>query len=399
VNPRVLHLSTTGDGGGGAGRAAHALHSAMIKHGVPSEFVTAHGTRYKWASWADRQTWKLQQSPVKTWRSPAIFGSLSARFINEHPADVVNLHWVTDGFLSVETIGSIEKPIVWSLYDMWPFCGTEHYGVDTPGARWRIGYTRSNRPADEHGMDLDRRTWHKKREHWRPSHVITASSWLESRVEESSLMGTWPITRIPHVIDCDVFIPSDQSIARRNLGITFDDPLILFLSSAGISDARKGFDLLERALAAVKFAVPNVQVMVVGPATPSITHAGGVPVHWHGTTASNEVLRDLYSAANVTVVPSREDNMPLTAMEAQSCARPVVAFRIGGLVDIVDHNTTGYLAEEGNPQDLAQGLIYALDSQTRSGHWGENARVRAVSAWSSSTVVTQYLDVYRAALN
>ena len=90
--------------------------------------------------------------------------------------------------------------------------------------------------------------------------------------------------------------------------------------------------------------------------------------------------------------------MPLTAMEAQSCARPVVAFRTGGLVDIVDHNTTGYLAIEGNVQDLAQGLLHALDSQGTCGPWGENARTLAVNAWSSSAVVDQYLDVYGAAL-
>ena len=211
----------------------------MLKHGVSSEFVTAHGTRYKLARWADRRIWKLQHSPVKTWRSPAIFGSLTAQFINEYPADVVNLHWVTDGFLSIETIGNIEKPIVWSLYDMWPFCGTEHYGVDTPEARWQTGYTRSNRPAQEHGIDMDRRAWHRKREHWQPSHVVAASSWLKGRVQESALMGTWPVTRIPHVIDCDVFVPSNRATARANVGLHFEDPLILFLSSAGISDSRK----------------------------------------------------------------------------------------------------------------------------------------------------------------
>ena len=399
VQPRVLHLSTTGRGGGGAGRAAIELHRAMIKEGVSSDFVSAQGIRSSWSRWADRQTWKLQRSPVKTWRSPAVFGSLSARFINEHPSDVVNLHWVTDGFLSIETIGRIEKPIVWSLYDMWPFCGTEHYGIDASEPRWRVGYTPLNRPAKEHGLDLDRYVWDRKREHWHRSHVIAASSWLQSRVEESALMGTWPITKIPHVIDTAVFTSTDQETARKHLRIPQSEPVILFLSSAGIGDARKGFDYLETALPAVKSAIADVRLLVVGPPTSSITHAGGVPIHWFGTTARNEVLRDLYSAADITVVPSREDNLPLTAMEAQSCARPVVAFRIGGLPDIVDHNKTGYLAKEGDAQDLAQGLTRALISKDRSRHWGDAARKRAIADWSASPVVAQYLDVYQAALN
>ena len=408
--PNVLHLSTY-DTNGGAARAAYALHRAMVDSGLPSRMKVAaravedptvtggSSLRFRAASLADRQLWRLQKSPVQTWRSPAQFGSLSASEINQSGADVVNLHWVTDGFLSVREIGRITKPIVWSLYDMWPFAGTEHYGTDTPDARWRSGYTAANRPADESGVDLDRRTWEAKRQAWvRPMHMVPASTWLADRVGQSALMATWPTTRIPHVIDTDSFAPMDRAEARRALGLPEDRPVILFLASAGITDQRKGFDLLDQALPAVRQRHPDATVMVVGPLAAGYQASAGTPISWRGSIAGDAALRLHYCAADVTAVPSREDNMPLTAMEAQSCGTPVVAFGIGGLPDIVSHQQTGYLASPFDLDQLAEGLVQALDDSAHDRNWSRTARERALSTWSRPVVVERYQQLYEDAL-
>lgn len=397
VPPTVLHLSTYA-ANGGAARAATALHEAMLQEGVRSSLTTAHGTRFRVASELDRRLWRLQRSPVATWRSPARFGSLSAREINASDADVVNLHWVTDGFLTIEQIGRIEKPVVWTLYDMWAFCGTEHYGVDSLDARWRTGYTQANRPADESGWDLDRNAWERKRRHWRPSTVVPASTWLTQAAHESALMANWPIIRIPHVVDTQVFIPIDKQEARRILGLPGDAPVIAFLASAGIGDRRKGFDLLEQALPAVRDAHPDVRLAIAGPAQTENSAIAGVPVTWTGSLHGDEALRALYGSADVLAVPSREDNMPLTAMEAQTCGRAVVGFEIGGLPDIVAHHQTGYLAPAGDTASLAVGLVEALSDARAEDVWGQAARARALATWSGPVVVQQYLDAYTRAI-
>ncbi len=199
---KVLHVSTY-DGNGGAGRAAFALHQAMLASEIDSSMLVAqksstdphveafHGRReFQWkaAQFADRKLWDLQQSDIDTWRSPARFGALNADVINASDADVVNLHWVTNGFLSIKEIGQIAKPIVWSLYDMWTFCGTEHYGADSPDARWRTGYTKSNRHKSDSGYDLDRSTWMRKMKYWkRPIHLVPASNWLSDRAAHSEI--------------------------------------------------------------------------------------------------------------------------------------------------------------------------------------------------------------------
>jgi glycosyltransferase involved in cell wall biosynthesis len=389
---RVLHLSTYASGGGAA-RAAFALHEAQRKHGIDSAFLAGSGARFIASRALDRSLWRLQKSPALTWRSPARFGSLTAKQINQSSADVVNLHWITDGFLSIEEIGKITKPLVWSFYDMWPFSGIQHYGTDAPNARWQQGYDAANRPSDESGVDLDRWTWQRKLEHWKqPIPIVAASRWMERLVSESALMGAWSITRIPHVVDCDVFTPLPMEQVRRELNLPQGVPLILFMSSAGIMDPRKGFDLLQQAWPRVQQANPNAQIVVIGPQEPDHPFASGLPIIWRGTITGHQALQRYYSASTVTAVPSREDNMPLTAMEAQSCGRPVVAFNSGGLPDIVQHERTGFLADAYQPDSLADGLIAALENRE---HWGQNAREHAMHTWSTERISQQYQNLYQ----
>jgi glycosyltransferase involved in cell wall biosynthesis len=410
VPPRILHLSTY-DANGGAARAAYALHRAMVAEGLDSTMRVAVKTvddptvqgppssrfgKFARAQFADRQLWKLQKSSRKTWRSPARFSTITADEINRSPYDVINLHWVTDGFLSIKEIGKIEKPIVWSLYDMWPFAGTEHYGADEPNARWRWGYTKANRPADESGFDLDRSTWELKSKFWaNPMAIVPASSWLEDSVRASALMRHWSVTRIPHVVDSREFYPIPMNDARTVLQLPLGIPLILFLASAGIHDARKGWDLLDSALSRLATTHPDAEVVIVGPEDITYRNQHGVKVHWRGPIAGNEILRLHYNAATITVVPSREDNMPLTAMEAQSCGRPVVAFHIGGLPDIVEHGASGVLAPPFDIKALAEAVNTAL---FHSHEMGSSARERALNTWSESVVTRSYLSIYESAL-
>lgn len=401
---------STYDANGGAARAAYALHRAMLDAGIDSRMVvgrkdtddptvTAVGsTRFRITSELDRRISRLERSPVRTWRSAARLATLTADTINRTSFDVVNLHWVTDGLLSVEEIGRITKPVVWSMYDMWPFTGTEHYCADIPDARWREGYTPANRPNNEGGLDIDRWTFKRKANNWNHlSHhaaLVPASSWLEEATRASSLLGDWRVERIPHVVSDTEFRPREQSAARRSFGVPADRPTILFLASAGIDDRRKGFDLLEAALPGVIKHHPDAQLLIAGPVSRDYECPVPIDIRWLGALSGNVSLATAYNAADIVVAPSREDNMPLTAMEAHTCGRPVVAFGIGGLPDIVTHMETGYLARPFDTSDLAIGLREGLDQARR---WGEAARARAEEDWLPDIVVPRYLSLYEAA--
>ena len=385
--PRVLHLSTY-NAHGGAARAALAIHSSLQAVGVDSRMriAQADSLKFKLAKEADRRIWGLQKSDTLTWRSPARFGSMTAKEINNSAADIVHLHWVTDGFLTIETLGKIKKPIVWSLCDAWAFSGAEHYATNVSRTRSQQGYQKSNRHPNDSGFDVDRWTWNRKTSNWQePMQLLPASGWLTHATKESALMGGWPITQIPHIVDTNVFAPQLQ---KNN-----EIPVLLFLASAGIHDQRKGWDLLEQSLNDPAL-VANVHVVVVGPQPTEVEQRkieenSQHQFTFHGEARGDQELIDLYAQADITVVPSREDNMPIAAMESQSCGTPVVAFRIGGLPDIVDPLTSGYLAEPENTHELALGLEQVIQRGLR-----DSTRTHALTTWSPEVVVPQLLEVY-----
>ncbi len=406
ASPRILHLSTY-DVHGGAARAAYAIHKALLESGVQSRMRVAQSAHsdptitsnreypFKLAKELDRRLWSLQDSQTDTWRSPARFGSITAREINASSADIVHLHWVTDGFMTVETIGAIRKPIVWSLCDAWAFSGAEHYATVQTEIRAQQGYSAANRPPVDSGVDIDRWTWSRKKKLWKkPMHLVPASTWLTTATEQSALMGGWPTTRIPHIVNTDIFSPRDQGKARTLFGIPSDRAVLLFLASGGINDRRKGWDLLAKALLELDSSSP-LTIVNVGPQPTqsekeSISSQSGHRFIFFGEAHGDDQLADLYSSADVTVVPSREDNMPITAMESQSCGTPVVAFDIGGLPDIVTHKQNGYLAQAENFHDLAAGISWVLDINMR-----EAARHHALHTWSPAAVVPQLTAIYR----
>ena len=170
--------------------------------------------------------------------------------------DLVHLHWLGDGTLSIEEIGRLPMPLVWTLHGQWAFCGAEHYtSPPLPGEtascdeRFAAGYSHASRPAHEGGPDLNRRTWLRKQRAWRRSiHIVCPSHWLADCARRSTLIGEWPIKVIPNPTDLNVWAPCDKAQARALLGLPAERPLVLFGAIGGSADPRKGADLLLEAL-------------------------------------------------------------------------------------------------------------------------------------------------------
>jgi glycosyltransferase involved in cell wall biosynthesis len=324
--------------------------------------------------------------------SPAIVPSRWSKRLNASDADVIHLHWINGEMMSISDIGQLTKPVVWTLHDMWAFCGAEHYTEDF---RWRDGYISSNRPSYEGGFDLNRWTLERKRKHWkRPMHIVTPSRWLAECAKQSVLMRDWPITVIPNAIDTNVWQPVDKTLARQLLHLPPDVPLLLFGAMGGAQDPRKGFDLLRAALNHLRGQLPGLELVVFGQLTPKVPMDMGFPVHYTGHLHDDVSLRLLYSAADVMAIPSRQDNLPNTGIEAHACGTPVVAFNSCGLPDIVVHQETGYLANAFDVADLAHGIAWMLDDTQRHAALRHAARQRAVTLWSNDVVAAQYKAVY-----
>ena len=330
--------------------------------------------------------------------SPAVVPSRWPERINASDADLVHLHWVQKEMLSIADIGRIRKPIVWTLHDMWAFCGAEHYTADH---RWRDGYWRDNRPAHESGFDLNRFTWERKRKHWRrPLHIVGDSYWISDCASNSLLMRDWPVTTIHYSLDTNSWQPIDQPLARQLMDLPQDCPILLFGATSGGTDPRKGFDLLLTALAQLgsEPSLQSMQLVVFGQLAPQSPPQLGFPVHYTGHLHDDLSLRALYSAADVMVVPSRQEAFGQTASEAHACGTPVVAFNTGGLPDIVDDRVTGALAEPFEPGSLAAAICWVLEDSQRRQQLGAAARARAERLWAPARVARLYSQVYEMAI-
>lgn len=410
---RVYNISYS-DVSGGASRAAFRLHRSLLDSGIESRmlvrvrksddpFVSGpmkrSGKLYAYMlGYADSLPLRMQLKSGALPHSAAWAGGLAAAHINGLADGVVNLHWIGNGTLSIEAIGRLNKPVVWTLHDMWPFCGAEHYAAEDGIERWRSGYSRQNRPEGDRGVDMDRLVWFRKKNAWKqPFYLVCPSDWMARRAGESALMKDWPITVVPNPLDTAVFKPLSRQAARKAFNLPEDAKLVLFGSSAVLGNSLKGWDLLQKALHLVASEDATIEGVVFGHSRPVNAAASGLKIHWLGRLHDNVSLALLYSAADVVVVPSRMDNLPQVGTEAQACGCPVVAFDTGGLADVVEHTVSGYLAKPFDPRDLAKGIAWVTQSRERQRELSAGARTRALRLWAPEVVVRQYMGVYRRA--
>ena len=224
-------------------------------------------------------------------------------------------------------------------------------------------------------------------------------SWLAGCTRESALLANVAVHVIPNPLDTETtWRPIPREVARGALGLPPNK--ILVLMGGGLATPLKGGDLLRDAMALVApLQAGDMDLLVCDQPSPSSEENWPCPVHWLGPVRDDRVLVLAYSAADVMVVPSRQDNLPSTAVEAQACGIPVVAFDIGGLPDIVTHGETGWLAKSFDTHDLAEGILWVLEDRERWQRLSRAARENTVERFAPRIVAQQYALVYEQILS
>lgn len=409
---RVVHVNSD-DLAGGAARAAARLHQGLIQLGVDSHLIVqrrrsddprVHGPRGELANILlqrgrqsiDRLPLRLRHGPVKTaWSNGWLPNPRLRKSIEALAPDLVILHWGGSGFIPGKLLEAIQAPVFWVLHDMAPFTGGCHY--DRGCGRFKTGCGRCPILQSASDTDLSFRNLKRKLRHMRrsPEAVIAPSQWMARQARESLLFRNHRVRRIHHPHDLDLFKPVARETARRILGWPEDQPIILFGAVHGGSDPRKGFSLLSEALdrPILRNARIPCELRVFGASHgPSLSSAH--PIRYVGEINDDVHMALLYSAADVVVVPSRQEAFGLTASEAHCCGTPVVGFRGTGLNDIVAHGKTGYLANSNSPDDLARGIHWVLDPKNRHDQLSRNARFRAEDLFSLTRQAGAYLELY-----
>lgn len=412
---KILHLSPD-ENGGGAAKAAYRIHCALKQSNINSQMLVLKKASDDPAIYSinagifrkiQRFIYKkLNQLRTRTdgllvTLNPTLhsFGKTSRGLVdhlNQCDADVIHLHWII-GMLSIQDIGRITKPLVWTFHDMWAFCGGEHYAEnDAPNARFRAGYLPNNRPAGETGPDLNRATWQAKMKSWKNSiQVIAPSQWMARCTHNSILMHEWPVYVIPNTLDTQKWQPMNKTTSRKALNLPENSQLICFGAMGGAQTHLKGFDLLCEALNQLRGTIPNLEIIIFGQNKPEVEPDLGFPLHYTGHLSNEEDLRRVYSAADVFIIPSRMDNLPNTGVESMACGTPVVAFNTGGLKDIVTHQITGWLAEPFDAHQLAQGIKWVLENPARHNSLCQAARAFAETRFSYGVVAQQHSALYQ----
>jgi glycosyltransferase involved in cell wall biosynthesis len=220
--------------------------------------------------------------------------------------------------------------------------------------------------------------------------LVVPSRWLEHLTRESPLLSRFPVHRIPHGVDVDLFRPGPRDAARDRLGLPRERPIVFF-SAWDLRERRKGLHLLTAALERLD---PRPLLLLAG-GGPS---PDGVETHSLGQVADDSLLADAYRAADVYAVPTLADALTKTAPEAIASGTPCVSFDRGGVTDVVRHEETGYQAQFGDVNDLARGVGLLLGDPELRERLGRQGREHAEREFSSKTQVSRYVELYRASL-
>jgi glycosyltransferase involved in cell wall biosynthesis len=393
---------------GGAARAAYRLHQGLQNIAVQSQMAV----RAKFSG--DRTV--LAQKTALTKLGPPMDG-LPLRFYRDRSAslfstqwfpdsaiatvrqlnpDVINLHWICNGYLNIQTLPKLNKPLVWTVHDMWPFTGGCHYSgdcqryLDSCGACPQLNSHRSR--------DLSRWVWQRKAKAWNALNLTMASPsrWMARQIQASSLFREVPVEVFPNGIDLQRYQPREQAVVRDLLNLPTDKHLILFGAGGGTSDLRKGFPLLQAALQRLGQTEwrARINLVVFGSLQPETPLELGFPVHYMGKLGDDLSLALVYAAADVFVAPSVQENLSNTVLEAIACGTPCVAFNIGGMPDLIEHEENGYLAKPYDVDNLAQGIVWVLEHPERHQTLCKRAREKAEQEFSQELQAQRYRTLF-----
>ena len=319
-------------------------------------------------------------------------------------ADVIHLHWVNQGFLSLKGINRIlasGKPVVVTMHDQWYFTGICHYSGECDKYQSRCCCCPMLRGGGI-GSDLARHVFDRKRDMYRDRNLtfVGCSRWIADLARTSPLTQGHLVTNIPNAIDTDVFSPEDRSTARWVHHIP-EDKLLLLFGAQRITDERKGFRYLTEACEEIVRTHPDLAtqlgVVVLGGDAESVKSALPLPVYTVNYLSNEEEIASLYNAVDLFVTPSLQDNLPNTIVEAMACGTPCVGFDVGGIPEMIHHQQDGYVARYRDGKDFAQGISWCLDNDRHS-TLSAAARENAVATYGEAAVAQRYQEIYRSAL-
>lgn len=409
---RVLIVNTS-ERTGGAAVAANRLMEALNNNGVKAKMLvrdketdhlTVAGLPSSW-----RHQWNFIWERFVIWlhlhlRREHLFeidianaGTDITNLPEFQEADVIHLHWVNQGMLSLKGIRKIltsGKPVVWTMHDIWPATAVCHYSRGCEQY-----HSQCNKCPLLPGDSLAKQVWNRKEQLLGRQRItyVCCSNWLADEARKSALLKEQRIVSIPNAIDTRLFRPLDKQQARQTMELPIDRRIILFVSQR-VTDPRKGISYFVEAVRRLVQQYPemkeNTGVAILGGHAEEVASQLALPSYPLGYVSDPQRIVSVYNAADVFVLPSLEDNLPNTLMEAMACGVPCVSFRVGGIPEMIDHQSNGYVAQPCDANDLAQGIHYVLAEADYDGLCHECVK-KVARCYSQQSVANRYIEEYQ----
>lgn len=310
--------------------------------------------------------------------------------------DVLHLHWIADFFDYRAFFRRLprELPVVWTLHDMSAFTGGCHY--DGGCRRFESCCGSCPQLRNPSPGDLSAESWKRREKAYRylgkdRTRIVTPSRWLAEEVKRSGLLRGWQLEVIPNGLDTEVFRPRERQAARQLFEIPSDARVVLFVADWA-TERRKGLDALREALRGM---ANEERLLVVGVGRGADLAGTGIAHKALDFLKDDLTLSLAYSAADVFVVPSRQDNLPNTILESMACGTPVAAFRTGGIPEVVREGQTGTLAELDDVAGLRRSIMNLLHHEERRKAMREECRRIAVEEYAVEVQARRYEALYK----
>lgn len=411
---RILIVNTS-ERTGGAAIAAGRLTEALKSHGIKAKMLVRDKQTDRISTVALGSGWKQVRKfvweRVVIWinshfRRERLFsvdiantGNDITRLPEFKEADLIHLHWINQGMLSLKVIRKIlasGKPVVWTMHDMWPCTGICHHARTCTAFHSECGacpmiYSQKRK-------DLSTRIFRQKQRLYASGgiHFVTCSHWLEGMAKQSALLANQPVSVIPNPISTTLFHPIKQTEARQKLALPTEGKLILF-GSVKLTDKRKGIDYMVEACRLLAKQHPALKeqlaLVAVGMHAAELQPLVPFKVHNMGYVKEEHQLAEIYNAADLYVIPSLDENLPNTIMEAMACGTPCVGFPTGGIPEMIDHLKNGYLTKEHSAEQLAEG-IYTLLTTPAYESLSHEAVAKVNACYSERSVANLYGQLY-----
>lgn len=402
VKKRVVHLQY---GTSASGNYVLRYHEAFLERGIDSYVLSLHSnvkgnprvqSLGKKADIIRKVNQKIQDFHTRKKDKKAggfalsLFGSDISKHELIEKADIIYVHWILGGFLSVEGIeklAKLNKPMIMVMHDMWTITGGCFHSFDCQKFLTHCG----NCPIflGDKEKDLSYKQFEEKLKFYYQYDnlsFIAPSKWLFNLANEGTLLKDKPVYRIPNPLDTNLFKPFDKRVAKKILNID-QYQYVLSFGANKITSPYKGWKYLMDALKNLKSDHPNLDICLLifgSGSNKEIQESVPFPCKFMGYITDDYTTNLIYNASDAFVAPSLADNLPTTIMESLACGTPVVGFDVGGIPDLIAHKENGYLAKYKDERDLSFGLNYCLTNKLK-GH--------LLPEFQKAEIVNQHLDL------